>query len=72
MSKPTMLGPMKKIPSGIQYVMCVIDQKTIWVDAVLLNWIMAKNTCDPLLQIFSRTGILTVAVSDNAKISTIK
>ncbi|GFW74102.1 hypothetical protein TNCV_4176481 [Trichonephila clavipes] len=40
------------------------DQHTRWPEAVPLRSLTAKNACDSLLQIFSRTGIPSIIASD--------
>ncbi|GFU90368.1 retrovirus-related Pol polyprotein from transposon 17.6 [Trichonephila clavipes] len=41
-----------------------MDQHTRWPEAVPLRSLTAKNGCDSLLQIFSRTGIPSIIASD--------
>ncbi|GFW30364.1 hypothetical protein TNCV_453021 [Trichonephila clavipes] len=41
-----------------------MDQHTRWPEAVPLRSLTAKNACDSLLQIFSRTGIPSIIASD--------
>ncbi|GFX83250.1 hypothetical protein TNCV_4988441 [Trichonephila clavipes] len=59
------IGPIQP-PSGRghKYVLCMMDQHTRWPEAVPLRSLTAKNACDSLLQIFSRTGIPSVIASD--------
>ncbi|GFX02707.1 hypothetical protein TNCV_2011511 [Trichonephila clavipes] len=42
----------------------MMDQHTRWPEAVPLRSLTAKNACDSLLQIFSRTGIPSISASD--------
>ncbi|GFU44199.1 uncharacterized protein K02A2.6 [Trichonephila clavipes] len=55
------IGPIQP-PSGRghKYVLCMMDQHTRWPEAVPLRSLTAKNACDSLLQIFSRTGIPSI------------
>ncbi|GFV38535.1 hypothetical protein TNCV_2221141, partial [Trichonephila clavipes] len=59
------IGPIQP-PSGRghKYVLCMMDQHTRWPEAVPLRSLTAKNACDSLLQIFSRTGIPSIIASD--------
>ncbi|GFV22139.1 retrovirus-related Pol polyprotein from transposon opus [Trichonephila clavipes] len=59
------IGPIHP-PSGRghKYVLCRMDQHTRWPEAVPLRSLTAKNACDSLLQIFSRTGIPSIIASD--------
>ncbi|GFY07745.1 retrovirus-related Pol polyprotein from transposon 412 [Trichonephila clavipes] len=59
------IGPIQP-PSGRghKYVLCMMDQHTRWPEAVPLRSLTAKNACDSLLQIFSRTGIPSIISSD--------
>ncbi|GFX63964.1 retrovirus-related Pol polyprotein from transposon 17.6 [Trichonephila clavipes] len=59
------IGPTQP-PSGRghKYVLCMMDQHTRWPEAVPLRSLTAKNACDSLLQIFSRTGIPSIIASD--------
>ncbi|GFU43608.1 hypothetical protein TNCV_3728491 [Trichonephila clavipes] len=59
------IGPFQP-PSGRghKYVLCMMDQHTRWPEAVPLKSLTAKNACDSLLQIFSRTGIPSIIASD--------
>ncbi|GFV96180.1 retrovirus-related Pol polyprotein from transposon 412 [Trichonephila clavipes] len=59
------IGPIQP-PSGRghKYVLCMMDQHTRWPEALPLRSLTAKNACDSLLQIFSRTGIPSVIASD--------
>ncbi|GFU76379.1 retrovirus-related Pol polyprotein from transposon 17.6 [Trichonephila clavipes] len=59
------IGPIPP-PSGRghKYVLCMMDQHTRWPEAVPLRSLTAKNACDSLLQIFSRTGIPSIIASD--------
>ncbi|GFX80515.1 hypothetical protein TNCV_5115161 [Trichonephila clavipes] len=59
------MGPIQP-PSGRghKYVLCMMDQHTRWPEAVPLRSLTAKNACDSLLQIFSRTGIPSIIASD--------
>ncbi|GFV98519.1 retrovirus-related Pol polyprotein from transposon 412 [Trichonephila clavipes] len=59
------IGPIQP-PSGRghKYVLCMMDQHTRWPEAVPLTSLTAKNACDSLLQIFSRTGIPSISASD--------
>ncbi|GFS77431.1 hypothetical protein TNCV_4491141 [Trichonephila clavipes] len=59
------IGPIQP-PSGRghKYVLCTMDQHTRWPEAVPLRSLTAKNACDSLLQIFSRTGIPSIIASD--------
>ncbi|GFW57912.1 hypothetical protein TNCV_1418591 [Trichonephila clavipes] len=43
-----------------------MDQHSRWPEAIPLKSLMAKSTCEALLEIFSRTGIPEVIVMDNA------
>ncbi|GFW64310.1 retrovirus-related Pol polyprotein from transposon 17.6 [Trichonephila clavipes] len=51
---------------GHNYVLCRMDQHTRWPEAVPLRSLTAKNACDSLLQIFSKTGIPSIIASDQA------
>ncbi|GFU56196.1 retrovirus-related Pol polyprotein from transposon 17.6 [Trichonephila clavipes] len=42
----------------------MMEQHTRWPEAVPLRSLTAKNACDSLLQIFSRTGIPSIIASD--------
>ncbi|GFW29895.1 hypothetical protein TNCV_2673451 [Trichonephila clavipes] len=42
----------------------MMDQHTRWPEALPLRSLTAKNACDSLLQIFSRTGIPSIIASD--------
>ncbi|GFS96955.1 retrovirus-related Pol polyprotein from transposon 412 [Trichonephila clavipes] len=59
------IGPIQP-PSGRghKYVLCMMDQHTRWPEALPLRSLTAKNACDSLLQIFSRTGIPSIIASD--------
>ncbi|GFT84596.1 retrovirus-related Pol polyprotein from transposon opus [Trichonephila clavipes] len=59
------IGPIQP-PSGRghKYVLCTMEQHTRWPEAVPLRSLTAKNACDSLLQIFSRTGIPSIIASD--------
>ncbi|GFY29326.1 retrovirus-related Pol polyprotein from transposon 17.6 [Trichonephila clavipes] len=59
------IGPIQP-PSGRghKYVLCMMDQHTRCPEAVPLRSLTAKTACDSLLQIFSRTGILSIIASD--------
>ncbi|GFS52032.1 hypothetical protein TNCV_1104651 [Trichonephila clavipes] len=59
------IGPIQP-PSGRghKYVLCMMDQHTRWSEAIPLRSLTAKNACDSLLQIFSRTGIPSIIASD--------
>ncbi|GFU02676.1 hypothetical protein TNCV_535061 [Trichonephila clavipes] len=59
------IGPIQP-PSGRghKYVLCMMDQHTRWPEGVPLRSLTAKNACDSLLQIFSRTGIPSIIASD--------
>ncbi|GFU75630.1 hypothetical protein TNCV_2863441 [Trichonephila clavipes] len=58
------IGPIQP-PSGRghKYVLCMMDQHTRWPE-IPLRSLTAKNACDSLLQIFSRTGIPSIIASD--------
>ena len=59
------IGPIEpKSASGKRYVLSVIDYATRWPEAVPLSALTAKATCDALLQIFTRTGIPKIIISD--------
>ncbi|GFW81780.1 hypothetical protein TNCV_2884541 [Trichonephila clavipes] len=47
-----------------KYILCLVDQRTRWCEAVPLTSLRAKVTCEALLSIFSRTGIPDVVASD--------
>ncbi|CAL1264136.1 unnamed protein product [Larinioides sclopetarius] len=62
-----LIGPVEPISSqGHKYILCLMDQHFRWPEAVPLKSLTAKNTCEALLEIFSRTGIPEVIVMDNA------
>ncbi|CAL1288441.1 unnamed protein product [Larinioides sclopetarius] len=62
-----LIGPVEPISSqGHKYILCLMDQHSRWPEAVPLKSLTAKNTCEALLEIFSRTGIPEVIVMDNA------
>ncbi|GFV39430.1 hypothetical protein TNCV_1231291 [Trichonephila clavipes] len=59
------IGPIQPASGrGHKYVLCMMDQHTRWPEAVPLRSLTAKNACDSLLQIFSRTGIPNIIASD--------
>ncbi|GFU32785.1 hypothetical protein TNCV_318261 [Trichonephila clavipes] len=59
------IGPIQPSSGrGHKYVLCMMDQHTRWPEAVPLRSLTAKNACDSLLQIFSRTGIPSIIASD--------
>ena len=61
------LGPIvPKSKHGHNYVLCVVDSFSKWLECVPLKNVTAKNTCDALLHIFARTSIPRVIKSDNA------
>ena len=60
------IGPfVPKSSRGHQYILCLIDSCTRWVEAVPLRTLTARETCDALLTIFSHIGIPRVLISDN-------
>ncbi|GFY20481.1 hypothetical protein TNCV_211131 [Trichonephila clavipes] len=60
-------GPVDPVSSqGHKYILCLMDQHSRWPEAIPLKLLMAKSTCEELLEIFSRTGIPEVIVMDNA------
>ena len=62
-----LIGPLEpKSSSGHQYIICLIDSATRWVEALPLKTLTAKEACDALLLMFSRIGLPKVLVSDNA------
>jgi len=46
------------------YILCLINSATRWVEAVALKTVTAKESCDALLNIFTRTGIPRYVSSD--------
>ncbi|GFX48596.1 retrovirus-related Pol polyprotein from transposon opus [Trichonephila clavipes] len=53
-----LIGPIHPPSSkGHKCILCVVDQHTRWGEAVPLNSLSAKETCEALLNIFSRTEI---------------
>ncbi|GFS86251.1 retrovirus-related Pol polyprotein from transposon opus [Nephila pilipes] len=61
-----LIGPIDPPSSkGHKYILCLIDQRTRWGEALPLTSLSAKGTCEVLLSIFSRTGIPNVIASDN-------
>ena len=50
--------------SGHAYVLIMVDQYSRWPEAVPLRKLTAKATCEALLEIFARTGVASVVVSD--------
>ncbi|GFY07339.1 retrovirus-related Pol polyprotein from transposon opus [Trichonephila clavipes] len=52
------IGPIDPPSSkGHKYILCLVDQHTRWGEAVPLYSLSAKETCEVLLNIFSRTEI---------------
>ena len=61
-----LINPLEeKSLAGHTYVLVLIDQCSRWVEAIPLKAATAKASCDALLEIFTRTGIPKVIVSDN-------
>ena len=61
-----LIGPFEqKSAGGHMYVLVLVDQCSRWVEAIPLRNCSAKSTCDALLEIFARTGIPKVIISDN-------
>ena len=61
-----LIGPLSpKSSRGHQYILCLIDSCTRWVEAIPLRTLTAREMCDALLSIFSHIGIPRVLVSDN-------
>ncbi|GFT72885.1 retrovirus-related Pol polyprotein from transposon opus [Trichonephila clavipes] len=53
-----LIGPIDPPSSkGHKYILCLVDQHTRWGEAVRLYSLSAKETCEVLLNIFSRTEI---------------
>ncbi|GFW80145.1 retrovirus-related Pol polyprotein from transposon opus [Trichonephila clavipes] len=53
-----LIGPIDPPSSkGHKYILCLVDQHTRWGEAVPLYSLSAKETCEVLLNIFSRTEI---------------
>jgi len=60
------IGPLlPKSGRGHNYILCLIDVCTRWVEACPLKTLTARETCDALLGMFNRIGIPKVIVSDN-------
>src|SRR5437867_4310637 len=60
------IGPL--VPSsskGHKYILCLIDYASRWVEATPLKTLTSRETCDALVQMFTRIGIPRVLVSDN-------
>ncbi|XP_042148780.1 uncharacterized protein LOC121837265 [Ixodes scapularis] len=49
---------------GHRYALCVVDVNTRWPEVVCLRTLIAKATCDALLEIFARLGVPEVVCSD--------
>ena len=61
-----LIGPLEpKSSRGHKYILCLIDSCTRWVEAVPLKTLTAKEACDALISIFTRTGIPRITISDN-------
>ena len=61
-----LIGPFEpKSARGHSHVLCMIDSCTRWVEAVPLKSVSARETCDALLSIFTRTGIPEIIVADH-------
>ncbi|GFW90298.1 transposon Tf2-6 polyprotein [Trichonephila clavipes] len=61
-----LIGPVDPVSSqGHKYILCLMYQHSRWPEAIPLKSLTAKSTCEPLLEIFSRTGIPEVIVMDN-------
>ena len=61
-----LIGPLEpKSSSGHQYIICLIDSASRWVEALPLKGLTAKEACDALLLMFSRIGVPRILVSDN-------
>ena len=61
------IGPFeKKTTRSHNYVLVIVDQCSRWVECVPLRSTTAKATCAALLEIFARTGIPKVLISDNS------
>ena len=61
-----MLGPVD-IPSrqGYKFVLLHVDFATNWIKLVPMKGLTAKEACDALLRIWTRTGIQKILISDN-------
>ena len=61
-----LIGPLEPSSArGHKYILCFIDSCTRWVEAVPLKTLTAKEACDAIISIFTRTNIPRVIVSDN-------
>ena len=61
-----LIGPFEeKFSADHSYILVLIDQCSRWVEAIPVKSATAKATCDTLPEIFARTGIPKVIVSDN-------
>ena len=61
-----LIGPLNpKSSRGHQYILCLIDSCTRWVEAVPLRTLTARELCDALLSIFCRIGLPRILISDN-------
>ena len=59
-------GPLGVKSNGFDYCLVVVDSFSKWIDLVPLKNLTAKSTCEGLLQVFARTSIRSVLVSDEA------
>ena len=61
-----LIGPLEPPSSrGHKYILCLVDSCTRWVEAVPLKSLTAKEACDALISIFTRTGIPGTIINDN-------
>ena len=61
-----LIGPIDpKSSRGHQYILCLIDNCTRWVEAVAMKSLTAKELCEALISIFTRIGIPRIIISDN-------
>ena len=65
-------GPLNVKSDGYDYCLVVVDSFSKWVEIVPLRNLTAKSTCEGLLQVFARTGIPSVLISDKATNNTAK
>jgi transposase InsO family protein len=60
------IGPFEqKSTRGHGYVLVLVDQCSRWVGAIPLRSLTAKAACDAMLEVFARTGIPKMLISDN-------
>jgi hypothetical protein len=64
------IGPFEQRSTrGHSYVLVLVDQCSRWVEAIPLRSLTAKAACDAMLEVFARTGIPKVLISDNGQTS---